>query len=472
MFSRNFINLPKLICTLSLLAFLYGVALPVQARDFYLSASEGSDMADGASAKSLDATHGPFRTFNHACSSLLPGDTLIVASGDYIEAGSVNVSRHEAADAPITVKAADPDHRPNLIFPKGQNSEAPSSFVSFCLQTSHVEIDGINVDGGQDGFYIAPGLSQITIRNCRVTGSYQAGIIILGQSAHLITGVNLVNCEVSGCGRINLDRSGKRDWPHAILGLYAEEVAITGCTVHDNLGEGLGPYTGCRKWDIAGNTVYDNWSVNIYIDTNQGDITVERNFVYCTYKNDPTVQRNRPDGIRIANESRRGTDPTPAVDQVRVLNNIVCGGNGGICCYTYGSMYVEQGLSDAVIANNTIISQAAHPNQHAILLGYDQAPNVNVRVVNNVAYSSTGTGATFDFNGPGLAASHNYNAGSPGFVRANVSWTPEAPPVATDYQLIKDSPCVQAGTATDAPAVDFAQHPRATPSDIGAYAFQ
>jgi hypothetical protein len=456
----------------SLLFVCAGLALlPVRGADYYVNIAAGSDANDGLSPVSTGGSQGPFQTMGHACLALLPGDSLTVAPGNYPEPAAINIAKHVEGDAAITVKAADPQHHPVIVFPSGQN-EARPAWSAFCLQVGHVSIDGIDTQNGISGYFLAPGVADVTLRNCRVTQAYEAGIILKGQADRGIDGVTIDGCEVTGCGQINADRSGKRDWPHAILGLWSTNVAITNCRVHDNFGEGLGPYTGCANWRITGNTVYDNWSVNIYIDTELGHILVAKNFVYCTYRYDPSLERDRPDGIRISNELHDHSIPDPAVKDVTVVNNVICGGDAGIRCSSYGPDYVEQGIHDGVIANNTVVSQQAHPIARAIWLGYDAAPNVNLRVFNNLTYDTAGIGRKDPLvvlDGPGLTVSHNFSGPAPGFVKPNVGWSVDAPPVAADYALAPGSPCLRAGTAADAPADDFTGAPRSAPPSIGAF---
>jgi hypothetical protein len=439
------------------------------AKTYYVNASIGSNSYDGLSATVSSGNHGPFLTFAHAAPLLDPGDTLTAATGTYNETSAINVVGHGSPTSLVTIQAADPEHPPQIVEPQGSNATAPAN--SFKILTSDVLLSGINIQGGVYGVYLTAGDSNITLTNCSFTNSYQAGIMMNGTSSALIQNVTIQGCTVVNCGQINQDRSGARNWPHAILGLYADNVTIENCLDHDNYGEGLGPYTGCQNWTISDNTVYDNYSVNIYLDTNIGGMTVQRNFVYCTYKYDPTNIRNRPDAIRIANETAATANPPAAPSNYTVVNNILCGGDSGIHCYNYGSSYVPQGVTQALIANNTIISQTANPNSQAIVFGYTGAPNQNVTIMNNLGYSATAAGAAFNLAGSGITATTNYNQGAPALAYPNVTWSSTTPPAAADYRLTGASPCVNVGTAVGAPTTDYAQNPRDSQPDIGAYEF-
>jgi hypothetical protein len=463
-----------------MLAMFFGVsalASVAHATNYYVNSSTGSDSYNGMSPTVTGGNNGPFLTFAHAMPLLYPGDSLTAASGTYNETSEIDVTYHNSSTAMITIQAADPSNPPVISEVQGENATSVPTADEINIEVGHVSISNINIVGGYIGFYVCAtvtnaNMSNITFNNCTISNTYSAAIDMFGYESP-ISDVTIQNCTVLNCGQINEDRSGSRNWPTQIIGWVTNNVTVEHCVVHDNYGEGIGPFTDCQNWIISDNTVYDNYSVNIYIDTNLGGMLVQRNLVYDTGKYG-TTGVNFPDGIRMDTETVAVTSPAlppPPPTNITVINNIVCGGVSGIRCYSYGSYYIPQGISYGIIANNTIISQTATPDSHAIWFGYTGAPNSNVSIINNIAYSAGSTGANFDIAGPGITSSNNYNAGAPAFVNPYVTWTPTAPPVATDYELMATSPCINAGTAVNAPATDFTNNPRYSPPDIGAYEF-
>jgi len=117
------------------------------------------------------------------------------------------------------------------------------------------------------------------------------------------------NCNVHNNGQINIPRRNNVVWPHAINGENGDNIKILNSRIHNNHGEGWS-LSGSSNWEISKNIVYDNWSVNIYVDTDEGNI-LDGNFVYNTGKY-TSQARDYSDGIRIANEQAdlNGGDPT------------------------------------------------------------------------------------------------------------------------------------------------------------------
>ena len=251
------------------------------------------------------------------------------------------------------------------------------------LNASYVTIDGLSLRAGDIGILtdgiLTEGLGEdairsqgITVRNSEVKFTWNYGIRLDDTNNVLIA-----NNNIHDNAQINFPRNQKGIWPHAIIGYNTSDVTVTGNRIHNNNGEGVGPYIGSDRWKILNNVVYDNWSVNIYVDTNLGDVTVDGNLIYNTgkYSGQP---KDRSDGVRIANElaDYDNTDPTPGVYGIRVTNNIIIGTNSGVSSFAYedGPSY----LSNSIIANNTI--GPVLPGTDAIYVKLGD----NVQVLNNL----------------------------------------------------------------------------------------
>ena len=251
------------------------------------------------------------------------------------------------------------------------------------LDASYVTIDGLSLRAGDIGILtdgiLTEGLGEagirskgITVRNSEVKFTWNYGIRLDDTNNALIE-----NNNVHDNAQINFPRNQKGIWPHAIIGYNTSDIIVKGNRIHNNNGEGVGPYLGSDRWQILNNVVYDNWSVNVYVDTNLGDVTVDGNLIYNTgkYSGQP---KDRSDGVRIANElaDYDNTDPTPGVYGIRVTNNIIIGTNSGISSFAYedGPSY----LSNSIIANNTIGPVLSDTDAIYVKLGD------NVQVLNNL----------------------------------------------------------------------------------------
>jgi hypothetical protein len=240
----------------------------------------------------------------------------------------------------------------------------------FVEQTAnYVVIDGFIDRAADNGVwaYTDYGENQgLVVKNCEIKYSWDNGIRLDHWNGALIE-----NCNIHNTDQVALPR-GKFAWPTAIIGSYSRNVTVSGNRVHHNLGEGIDPYRQTSNWDILNNVVHDNWSVNIYIDTDLGDITVKGNYVYDTQ--DGT---EHADGIRIANEMANYLGNDSNVTGIKVENNKIVGTGGGIRFFNYTEQYSS--LEDSVISNNTIIN--TYNDLHAIWV--DRGDNVVIE--NNVA---------------------------------------------------------------------------------------
>ncbi len=321
----------------------------------------------------------------------------------------------------------------------------------------------------------------LTLKNCQITHNYQYALRLDSWK-----GATVQNCNVYNNGLVNWPR-GSNGWPHAIISWQSQNVRILGNQIHDNHGEGVGPFSGSSNWVISDNEVFDNWSVNIYIDSSADNHIVRRNLVYNTGKYGKTGNNNS-DGIRIANEDadcQTGTeDPTPAISNVRVVNNIVINTGGGIRQFAYGDPgYCNRGLrsylKNSLIANNTVLNSTSNNGVgDGIIVGTGAD---NVRVVNNIVYQDEL--AVYGAQGAGVVVQNNLLSGVSslrvgseisvsGMVYGNPGFASGTGYAAQNYKLQASSPAVNKGlTLTGQVALDYegAKRPQGGAYDIGAF---
>jgi parallel beta-helix repeat protein len=171
-----------------------------------------------------------------------------------------------------------------------------------------------------------------------------------------------------------------------------------------------------------------------------------------------TITENEIDG----NGSGGGTN---IYDSVATFVNNIIASNSGNESWNGDGLAIRGPESDARVVNNTIFSNTAE--------GIDASDGAEVLVRNNIIANNNGgihnweSGATFSVD-------HN--------ARWNNNWTNvtmgtgdiEADPVFVDaangdFHLQMDSPCIDAGNPTGAPALDIEGKPRDAAPDIGAY---
>ncbi len=324
----------------------------------------------------------------------------------------------------------------------------------------------------------------ITIKNCEIVFNWQYALRLDNWN-----GATMQNCDVHENGQVNWPR-GERNvvWPHSIIGYNGNFVNILDSKIHDNHGEGVGPFTDCAYWVIRNNEVYDNYSVNIYVDTNIGNVIVDKNLVYLTGKyvavgafGNSKLQNS--DGIRIANElaDLSHGDATPFINNIQVTNNIVINTGDGIMSFPYADsrgVVGPSGLRNSLIANNTVVTR--YTGQGGFQTGINVSIGDRVTVANNISYPQKihlATGGT-----GGVTAANNLVAdpssletsarvvlsknifGMPGFTRG-IGF------MAQDYTLATGSPAIDKGRTIAVIKTDYAgtNRPQGAAYDIGAF---
>ncbi len=367
---------------------------------------------------------------------------------------------------------------------------------------NHVAIEGLSLIAGATGVSArradnAQAGSGLTMKNIEIAYNWTYAIELTRfNDVVLADSIVRDNAQNNWHRRVGIkplfDPEGT--WPHAIIGVNASNVKILDSQIHDNHGEGVGPYFGSGNWEIRRNTVYDNFSVNIYIDTNlrNANTVVDRNFVYVTdkYRNiakayqraadevvyPNTGRNNFGDGIRVSSEVAAPGGGDPVVGGITITNNVVQDAGGGIRSFRYDG-FPAYTLVDSLIANNTLVGTRANVDSGSAEPGLWVREGSNVRVANNIVVE-----AAVDIANSVLATNNVFNQNQylsnidrakniladPKFVslRAN-------PPRATSFQLQSDSPAIGQAQCNDSPGEDFLGRARKNDGkcDVGAFEF-
>jgi|GEM_PF-2763385 len=381
---------------------------------------------------------------------------VLAAAGTTPSAGSFQVANGRLAlFPPAGVRA--PDSAEVVIL--NPTYPASSADCSLHVTANHIALERLILQGGSWGIYggnwgaAKSQYRDLTIADCEIRFMTTYALCLWGWE-----NCTMSRCSVHGVNQLNWPRGSSSTWGHAIIGWNSSNVTIEDCQVFANHGEGIGPFLGCRDWRIRRNTVYDNYSVNIYIDTDEDDaaMVVDRNLIYVTGTiGNPADIRNFPDGIRVTNEGACDyylpyQDQTPVVSNVTITNNLVinCGSNGGITSFQYQDIgYV---LDRSLIAGNTVV------RSHGNTAGISIQAATNTTLANNLVYP-----ALTYLPGSGLASSGNlFTDSAPFTVGTGID--------PANYRPVAGSPAIGGGTTLAALSTDFFGAARSSPPDIGA----
>ncbi len=116
----------------------------------------------------------------------------------------------------------------------------------------------------------------VTVENVIATGCSSHGILVTGKHVTVQNSIVYGNVTENGTGPC----PGTGSWGSGIKGAVgAEYLTVRYNTVYANCGEGIA-LTRVIGGEVDGNTVYDNFSVNIYIDNSNG-VSVHDNRAMC-----------------------------------------------------------------------------------------------------------------------------------------------------------------------------------------------
>ncbi len=410
-----------LVCTVALLA----LAIPSRALavDYYVTTS-GSDSADGLSIATAWAT------LQHAADTLVAGDTVHVADGDY---QGFDVRSSGSAGSPISFLAASPAVRisaDNPVTPDGINVE----------NAAYIVIDGFTVDGRtRAGVRVA--VSQfVTVRNCRAGFNGKWGIF-----------------------------SG-----------FADDLLIENNETHNSVLEhGIYTSNSGDRPVIRGNWVHDNYANGIHMNGDAsagGDGTISG----------ALVERNIIHGNGVGGGSAINMDGV--IDSV-VRNNLLFDNHAsGISLYRIDG---ATGATGNLVVNNTIINASdarwcvnintgSTGNRVINNILYNKHPWRGVISID----SSSKAGFSADYN----SVMDRFSTDDGNSVIALAAWQAAgygansflATPAqhflnpGVDFHLLQSSPARDAGTSVDAPGSDLDGGPRPVGAgfDIGAYELQ
>jgi parallel beta-helix repeat protein len=450
------------------------------AASVYVVSPSGSDDNPG----SLGA---PFATIAKAAEVVAPGDTVMLRGGIY--RGRVTFTRGGSAAEPIAFIAYQAEVP--VIDGEGVAVGEQEALVTVTEGADHVALSGLTVRNSSGAAMKIYG-DHATVMGCKVTKAEYQGIQIRGAA-----GVRCIGNEIWNVCRMNAERELEGGWPAALAAWESKEVSFIGNVVHDNHGEGISVWKGAEDCVIMGNQVYDNWSVNVYLD-NAKRALVAANFIYSTADafqshRDPAI------GVAVADEdySEWGDEGWKADGGEHVVrNNIILNCSRGISFWKY---VPGSGVKDCSFVYNTI----AGTWEYGIRIS--EGENSGTQFANNIVVSRAGETLSVTKTG-GLAFRHNLfwdSTGKPSDkfgwggqrfdfrlwesqsreLKANLWADPQLSDTAAGEpdgaKLTRDSPAMDAGSSAGAPRFDYWGYPRPTDGngdrirapDIGAHEY-
>lgn len=280
----------------------------------------------------------PFRTIDAAADVARAGDAILVAPGTYRD--TVRIAASGTLQRPITVRP----ERSGTVVIDGASTAADTDLVT--IAGDYVRFEGFNVVNARRSGISLWGTRGVVVRGNTVSRSVRSGIwagyAALGRSDGPVIDGNVVawNCLE------NVGRDWKGGWPRAIAVDYSTNPQVTNNIVHSNYGEGIG-FLSTIKGEIIGNTVYDNFSVNIYLDNAPYSVVLGNEI--STTQDRRFFRNGRPaHSVLIANEF---TDHPMKSEGIEVANNTII----GLEEPQYGYFQHGTGLFGSSINNNTLI---------------------------------------------------------------------------------------------------------------------
>jgi hypothetical protein len=262
----------------------------------------GDDAAAGDAAA-------PWRTIQHAIRQALPGDTVRVHAGTYVEA--VDIERSGSPEAPIALRGVG---GATLVAPPGGGSlEA----IDVAAGVGHLVIEDLAVEGFAESILLRQGAHDVVLRGCAARGG-AVGIWIAGA-----TGIVVEGCALDG-NRLGLRVSG----------------AASDVVVRDTTSAGSDDGLGCDG-DADGFSVEETASA----------VRFERCVARANGEDGFDLQGER---VTVAESESRGNGCAGLKlgQDARVENTLVTGNRTGIATSSFFGAPVRIELVNNTVADN------------------------------------------------------------------------------------------------------------------------
>lgn len=376
----------------------------------------------------------PWQTIQRAADTLTAGDIVYIRAGTYRE----------------------------RIIPK--NSGSPGSEITYAAypgETATIDGDGITLPDDLAGLFEIAGRSYIRITGLRVinAGPYDnnAGIMVLDSSHIIVENNSTYNTNSSGIGvwgsnnvivdGNQIEEAGGGGWQECISVAGTDTFEVRNNEVLNCHKEGICVKDGSSNGQIYRNYVHHTRRVGIYVDA------------WDKHTHDIDVFQN------VASDSIESPGFAVASEQGGMLSRIRLENNIAYHNHTYGieisrCCTASHPMDSIVVVNNTLYENGIDWGGGVIA---DNAQAQNVVIRNNVSSQNLTfqIAVAADVPAANVLVDHNLIDGYRGYEDEvygddYVQGDPQfEDPTNGDFHLRQGSPAVDAGSATDAPSVDF-----------------
>jgi hypothetical protein len=218
---------------------------------------------------------------------------------------------------------------------------------------------------------------------------------------------------------------------------------------------------------VEDNTVYDNWTVNLYVSDATNSL-VQRNLVYVSSNPAIAFRQTQIQGITLADE----VASMPRSINTVVINNFIY--NAPLSLFSW-TLVPNSGLTNVVIANNTVLDGNLYTGGPS-----GSITNKNSKIINNIITGKSSSvpsnsGITFSYNNwlvtPPLAAAATNIIADPQLAETGNVTPGNLNP--NNFKLLANSPLISAGIQLSQVTEDFFKTPRTgLTTDIGAHLYR
>ena len=411
------------------------IASPIP--DIYYVSPNGSDSNPGTASM-------PWRTIQKAANTLVAGESVYIRQGTYYE--HVVVANSGSQGKFITFQ----NFPGETVFIDGDKS-CPSywSGLFYMTNKAYIRIIGLKLINSNHIGMLASNCNNIYIQDCEVSCSEDGGIVFEEGS----------NAFVSNCDIHHNNDIGPSAGHEAVSFDNIDTFEIKYCDVHHNEEEGIDAKYGATNGNIHHNNVYENNGPNIYISA-VNNINVYNNRVH-----DTSGLYGPKSGIMLSVEASYNYNQDNLYG-INLYNNLIYNNYCGISFWTENGAFSYTNYHDIYIINNVIYNNTKNSGcGFEISNGLPEMFSDNLVIRNNIFWENNVYAQSRTIKGDSdilnkFTIDHNLfksgeasnTFGTDYIMTPDVKWIDKAN---HDFRLQPDSPAIDAGSAINAPSIDY-----------------